>query len=144
MEDPKAAPEKIKVVDRRRFTDGGELRRDREKPEQPISEPGPTVAPEEKIGNRPSAREEQTTQPPSGPETTPHLFLELVAMLAHQAELLLSGAEDLPAQPAEARRVIDYLGVLEEKTRGNLSPDEAQALSNILYQLRAVFVQSQK
>ena len=144
MDDPKASPEKIKVVDRRRFTDEGELRRDSEKPEQPVSEPAPAVAAEEKTADMPPAQAEQTTRPPSGPETAPHLFLELVAMLAHQAELLISGAEDLPAQPAEARRVIDYLGVLEEKTRGNLSPDEAQALSNILYQLRAVFVQSQK
>jgi len=62
-------------------------------------------------------------------------------MLAGQAELLLVGAEDLPAQPAEAQRMIDYLGVLEEKTAGNLSDDEAKLLSGLLYQLRTFYLQ---
>ena len=68
-------------------------------------------------------------------------FLELVTMLASQAELLMVGAEDFPPQPAEAQRMIDYLGVLEEKTEGNLSEDEAKILSTVLYQLRTSFVQ---
>ena len=62
-------------------------------------------------------------------------------MLASQAELLMVGAEDFPAQPAEAQRMIDYLGVLEEKTAGNLSEDEAKILSTVLYQLRTSFLQ---
>lgn len=62
-------------------------------------------------------------------------------MLAGQAELLMVGAEGLPAQPADAQRLIDYLGVLETKTAGNLSKEEGQALSNILYQLRSLFIQ---
>ncbi len=69
-------------------------------------------------------------------------FLELVAMLAHQAELLVLGAEGFPAQPAEARRLIDYLGALEEKTSGNLSAEESKILSDIIFQLRTLFVQS--
>jgi hypothetical protein len=47
----------------------------------------------------------------------------------------------MPAQPAEAQRVIDYLGVLEERTAGNLSADEAKILSTVLYQLRTAFLQ---
>lgn len=62
-------------------------------------------------------------------------------MLAGQAELLMVGAEGLPAQPADAQRLIDYLGVLETKTAGNLSKEEGQALSNILYHLRSLFIQ---
>jgi uncharacterized membrane protein YgcG len=69
------------------------------------------------------------------------LFLELVAMLAGQAELLLVGAEDLPARPEEAQRMIDYLGVLEEKTAGRLADDEAKLLSSVLYQLRTFYLQ---
>ena len=69
-------------------------------------------------------------------------FLELVAMLAQQAEILLVGTEDLPAQPAEAQRVINYLGALEEKTAGNLSSDEAQILQNLVFQLRTLFLQN--
>jgi hypothetical protein len=68
--------------------------------------------------------------------------LELVTMLASQAELLLVGAEDLPAQPAEGQRLINYLGVLEEKTAGNLSADETKILSTVLYQLRTFILQN--
>jgi len=68
-------------------------------------------------------------------------FVELVAMLAGQAELLMTGAEGLPAQPAEAQRLIDYLGVLETKTAGNLSDEERQVFSDILYHVRSLFLQ---
>jgi hypothetical protein len=67
--------------------------------------------------------------------------LGLVAMLAQQAEILLAGAEGLPARPDEARTVIDFLGALEEKTAGNLSQEEQQLLSSVVYQLRSLFLQ---
>ena len=92
---------------------------------------------------------EATTPEPTPPEPSADkpgqgvpLFMERVTMLAGQAELLLVGAEDLPAQPAEAQRLINYLGVLEEKTACNLSAAEATVLSNVLYQLRMFFLQN--
>ena len=36
----------------------------------------------------------------------------------------------------QARYLIDLLGILEEKTRGNLTVDEARLLKDALYQLR--------
>jgi hypothetical protein len=39
-----------------------------------------------------------------------------------------------------AKYLIDELGMLEEKTAGNLTPDEARALKSILYELRMKFV----
>ncbi len=39
------------------------------------------------------------------------------------------------------KRMIDYLGVLENKTRGNLSSEEEKILSNIVFQLRTAFLQ---
>ena len=65
-------------------------------------------------------------------------------MVAQQAELMLTGAEGLPPHPEEARRLIDSLGALEVKTRGNLSLEESQALSTVLYQLRSSFVQGRR
>jgi hypothetical protein len=41
---------------------------------------------------------------------------------------------------ALAKQTIDILGVLEEKTRGNLSDDEENMLKNILYDLRMIYV----
>ena len=40
-----------------------------------------------------------------------------------------------------ARQAIDLLGVLEEKTRGNLSADEKQLLQGITFELRMTFLE---
>jgi hypothetical protein len=136
----KSEPPKIKVVDRRKFTPEGDLL---ETPATTAKAAAPASPPEDLMA------EPEAPVPKSAPETAApvhrgqpsQLFLELVTMLAGQAELLLVGAEDLPAQPAEAQRMINYLGVLEEKTTGNLSDDEAKLLSSVLYQLRTFYLQ---
>jgi len=137
----KSEPPEIKVVDRRKFTEKGE----------PLDADAPTaetVTPASSGEDRAVEPEATTPEPaPPGPSAEGvgqefPLFMELVTMLAGQAELLLVGAEDLPAQPAEAQRLINYLGVLEEKTAGNLSAAEATVLSNVLYQLRMFFLQN--
>jgi hypothetical protein len=40
-----------------------------------------------------------------------------------------------------ARHTIDLLGMLEEKTKGNLTPEEEEMLNNILFELRMKYVQ---
>jgi hypothetical protein len=147
---------KVKVVDRRRFTDSGELRDDWKPQHSPpvesadvpedrrrIEEPRarPPAAPEKSApGPRPAGAKAEHD---AGSATSP-LFLELVEALAQQAVLLLEGAEGLEARPEEARRVIDYLGVLELKTRGNLSAEESQSLSTVVFQLRSLYLQRRK
>ena len=154
MSDPREQDPKIKVVDRRRFTDDGELRPDRE----PAAsggrrEPGGDVPPPVEA-SRPAAPSKPVEAPrpvesprpaetPRGSEEerpTAPLFLELVNDLAQQAALLIEGAEGFPAQPAQARRIIDYLSVLEEKTKGTLSREEEQALAGVVFQLRTLYV----
>ena len=39
-----------------------------------------------------------------------------------------------------AKQTIDILAMLEEKTKGNLTDDEAAMLKNILYDLRIIYV----
>ena len=79
-------------------------------------------------------------EPLSAPTTSP-LFMELVAGLAQQAEVLLTGGHGMTAQPEEAQRVIEYLAMLETKTAGNLSAEEKQVLSGVIFQLRSLLVQ---
>ncbi|MBW1878453.1 MAG: DUF1844 domain-containing protein [Deltaproteobacteria bacterium] len=43
-----------------------------------------------------------------------------------------------------ARQTIDLIGVLEEKTRGNLDEEEKKLLDSVLYDLRIRFVQRRK
>ena len=42
-----------------------------------------------------------------------------------------------------AKQMIDILALLEEKTKGNLTPDEEQLLDAILYELRLRFIEAQ-
>lgn len=43
-----------------------------------------------------------------------------------------------------AKQTIDILGMLEEKTRGNLEDDEEKMLKNILYDLRMIYIKEKK
>ena len=41
-----------------------------------------------------------------------------------------------------AAQMIEILGLLEEKTRGNLTPEEHEVLEQVLFELRMRFVQA--
>ena len=43
-----------------------------------------------------------------------------------------------------AKQTIDILGMLEEKTRGNLNSDEDNILKNVLYELRMLYVKAKE
>ena len=45
---------------------------------------------------------------------------------------------------ALAKQTIDILGMLEEKTRGNLANDEENMIKNILYDLRMIYVKEKE
>jgi tellurite resistance protein len=76
----------------------------------------------------------------------PH-FASLVIGLAHQAEAALSGqlpagAEQLGDARAVAQTLIDTLGMLADKTAGQLDADEKQLLEQAVTALRFRFVQT--
>lgn len=140
MDETKSEPPKIKVVDRRKFSAEGEPL---DTPEIHAETPETAAPPGDasRKVEKPPAGPVPEAPKADGPGQPDARFLELLTMLATQAELLLVGTEEMPARPEEAQRVIDYLGVLEEKTAGNLSADEAQILSTVLYQLRTAYLQ---
>ncbi len=55
----------------------------------------------------------------------------------------VSGAKNEPNLVA-AQQMIDILGLLQEKTQGNLTEAEAQLLEQVLYELRLRFVDVKK
>jgi hypothetical protein len=72
-------------------------------------------------------------------------FSGLVSMLATQAFYALGVLktqedEEIKADLTIAKYNIDLLGVIEEKTKGNLEEGEKNMLSNTLHQLRMAFV----
>ena len=80
-----------------------------------------------------------------GPLPEPSLA-SLIQMLTTQAlfamgVLQIKGQEEQPVDLEMAKYNIDMLGVLEAKTKGNLTPDEEAALSSTLNELRMGFVQ---
>ncbi len=138
---------KVKVVDRRWFTAEGDLKRDAatgpsDPPPSPAQPPTPTPppsGPEHEAGPEAAARPEPT--PDAGVAPAAVGFLDLVDFLAQQAAALLSG--QIPGRgrdPEMARFFIDLLGVVHDKTAGQLSTEEARYLEDVLYQLRSLFV----
>ncbi len=69
----------------------------------------------------------------------------LLNMLAGEAAMLMGmvespGGGQLPVDLEAARHMIDMLGVLQEKTRGNLTAEEINQLENVLAYLRMQYV----
>ncbi len=52
--------------------------------------------------------------------------------------------ETRPPDLEAAAQVIDLLAMLEEKTRGNLSPEERQLLEQVIFELRMRYVDAKK
>ena len=82
------------------------------------------------------------TQPSRLPDAS---FLSLANMLAVEAAMHLGliqspGEEPPPPDLEAARHLIDMLGILQTKTRGNLTSEEDNLLENMLADLRMQFV----
>jgi len=142
----------FKVEDKRRFDSSG---RSRDVPAE-AEEDVPRAAaaqekPPEPRAERAGAAEPRQHGGPAASETgDPHehgalSFSSFVIGLASQALMFLGLApdphsgvvgKDLP----QAKGLIDILGMLEEKTRGNLSEDEAAMMEEMLYELRMQYV----
>lgn len=80
------------------------------------------------------------------PKPPPASFLGLVQELGLRALVALGQVQNAVTGEIyfdldEAKYAIDMLGVLEEKTRGNLDPSEKAVLSEVLHTLRLSFVE---
>ncbi|HET6267564.1 MAG TPA: DUF1844 domain-containing protein [Acidobacteriota bacterium] len=130
QEEPK---DEIRVEDRRLFDKDGNVIRS----EEPVSE---EKKPREK---RSSARSSQ----PEPPEKIN--FVSILFSYVHTALICLGDVED-PIEKkksenlAGAREMIDILELMQDKTKGNLDPQEQQYLDSALYDLRMRFVQKSK
>ena len=159
----------IRVVDRRMFTAEGDLRPDFEPEEtaappsppppaatRPAPPPPPAAAPAAPAASPAAAaasppadqapaepgHADEEEAPPGEPAGEFSAIVRSLATTAYSAMGLLpdpSGARH--RDPAIARQMIDWLGVLESKTRNNLSFEESDFLARVLYELRLAFVE---
>jgi hypothetical protein len=85
-----------------------------------------------------------STNPPLPPATFTFLVESVLMQAQMQLGLLNFGAvgeEDTKPDLAMARHSIDLLGMLQEKTKGNLTLEEQRLIENGLTELRFRFVQ---
>lgn len=125
----------FKVVDRRPFSEDGSVRSE-VREESRDSEPA----------RKPAAAAPSAAEPAEIPDEGLGGFEGVVQFLGTTAMFQLGlmqgpGGERIPADPVSARHTINMLEVLQHKTRGNLTPDEAKLLDDILYELRMTFVE---
>ena len=139
---------KVKVSDRRRFSAEGEpLEAADTEPVQQASE-GSSTADETSAPEPPppeSAEADTTASEGRGtPPLPPASFETLVLSFGMQAQFELGFGGQADQEPPNldvARHSIDMLGVLKEKTKGNLSLSEDRLLENTLTELRFRYVQ---
>lgn len=141
MAEEKSEPSSFQVVDRRAFSADGTRREGVVKEEEKKREAQPSPSP------RSAPRAE--AEPEEFPGEMPGGFETLVSYLSTTAMFqlgLLAGpsGERTPADLISARRTIDLLDVLQQKTRGNLTPEESRLLEDVLYELRMSFVEVEK
>lgn len=115
--------------------------KDQVEKERRLPSPPPAAAP---TTARPVPQQDQKPAPAQArnPETEFGYFLSSLTMQAMVAlGEIPHPATNLPQENIEqARYFIDLLGMLEEKTRGNLTPEEQSLLEGALYELRMKYV----
>ena len=154
----------FKVVDRRPFNPDGtprELSPEEKKEEEPKpvasdeTAPKPAAAPanfqaqeaepSERPGATAAARATESSHPGHDPLDDPASFVSLIMSLASNAAAALGMMPhpvtgETGVDLKTAKHWIDVLGMLEQKTRGNLDAQEAQMLEGLLADLRMQYV----
>ena len=127
------------VKDRRRFTEEPEAEEKKEKPQPEAA----SAAGEQKSARpeEPSDREEQARGP--FPEVTMATFIFSLSSsaLVHLGEIPEPQTNRTEVDLPIAKQIIDTLGMLQEKTKGNLDQDEERLLKSVLYDLRMRYIQ---
>ena len=135
------------VRDRRRFTQEGEPREERgpeeqaeEQAKEPVEEPEPPA--QEEAKDRAKVEEKVTEEAPF-PEInfSTFIFSLNTSALLHLGEIPDPATGKQQEDLAMAKQTIDLIAMLQEKTRGNLAPDEENLVKHILYDLRLRYVQ---
>lgn len=130
----------FKIVDRRQFTSEGKMRQESETEPEPDEAPPPQAEdpPPQVQEEKPPETAEQDTQ--EGMNFSSFLLSLATTGMVHLGEI----PEPTTGQKLEnleaASQMIDILGILKEKTEGNLLSEESQLLESLLYELRMKFL----
>jgi len=136
----------FKVIDRRLFTEEGELRKE-------IAEEEAREAVKEAEVAKKQVTKETSTAAAVPQDEVPGVeqpkrsaaFENLVRMLGSNAAMVLGAYADPRTgqpmiDPDAARELIDMLDALHEKTKGNLAPEEDSILLDLLGKLKLTYL----
>jgi hypothetical protein len=139
--------EGFKVIDRRPFTAEGEIRKE-------IVEEQEREARREEMKEAKAAAESKAAnaEAPKPPADTPKrlpAFENLVRMIGSNAAMVLGAYADPNTgqpiiDPDAARELIDMLDALQQKTKGNLAPEENDVLVDLLGKLKLTYLEISK
>ena len=132
----------FRVIDRRPFTAEGELRKDVVEQEEREAR---REAAQAAASPAPSPSKTQKTPPAETPKRSPG-FENLVRMLGSNAAMVLGAYADPRTgqpviDPEAAREFIDMLDALQEKTKGNLAPEEESMLLDLIGKLKMTYLE---
>ncbi len=143
---PESEERGFKITDRRHWAREEAQEPSPPEPEAPSPPSEPEAPPEAEAPPQPEAPPE--VEAPPVEELPPPDFHYLVVFLGTQALLCMGEQpDDTVGEKFEknlpgAKHAIDLLGVIQEKTKGNLDDDESQLLESLLYDLRMRYVQA--
>jgi hypothetical protein len=150
------------VSDRRKFTDDGELRTERSEESAPSQVAAATPPPSDPMPEPPSRAEQEAQHAEyraSGKKiddmlssgghgkaedfemTFDRLIQSLYVSALIQMGMMHPEGETPRPDIVSARQTIDTLGVLKDKTKGNLTSAEENLLQNVLFELRMAFLE---
>ena len=135
--------ESFRVIDRRLFTDDGELRKEAVEEEAREAVKEAEVAKQVPAAETPAPDAEAPAKEP--PKRSP-AFENLIRMLGSNAAMVLGAyADPRTGQPVidpdAARELIDMLDALHEKTKGNLAPEEDSMLLDLVGKLKLTYLE---
>ena len=138
------------IRDRRRFTEEGKPKEE-SKPKEQAEEAKASTQEEvrgtakEEAGVKEKVEEKRTEETPF-PEInfSTFIFSLNTSALLHLGEIPDPATGKQQQDLTMAKQTIDLIAMLQEKTKGNLAPDEENLVKHILYDLRLLYVQKAK
>jgi len=134
----------FKVIDRRLFTEEGQLRQEAldEEAREAVKEAQTPKAAQAPAESTPAPSD---TPPAETPKRSP-AFESLLRMIGSNAAMVLGAYADPRTgqpmiDPEAARELIDMLDALHEKTKGNLAPEEDTVLLDLLGKLKLTYLE---
>ena len=139
MEEEQEEKKGFRVIDKR------SVGREQETEPTPEVEKGATVQPKgEPADEKKTSNEGKTAEAPPLPEVTFSGFIYSLStsILINLGEIVDPITQQTSKNLSLAKQTIDILGILEEKTKGNLTESEESLLRSLLYDLRMRYVKA--